>query len=229
MFVTGASPGRRIPAFRPMTRRSATRYRTRSCRCCIVSILAPPEGGAQLCTRQVVASFNFFRIQTRTGVRRIFGEPIQIRRTHKFPYFRWSCQLRETVLCQRIAHGSRSPKSKNKRRLEIHRIIYTKHFLIPIPRLDQPVKFQTVFILINAAGEPACKIFVGPAVPATGIVLREPSRNAPLQAVKPLSNFGYTRVYKEIRMYTTGLMPVEYPSCTPILYHSTRLAPLNCN
>lgn len=39
-------------------------------------------------------------------------------------------------------------------------MIYTENFLIPIPRLDQPVKPQTVFVLVDAADEPPRKILV---------------------------------------------------------------------
>jgi hypothetical protein len=39
-------------------------------------------------------------------------------------------------------------------------MIYTEHFLIPISRLDQPVKPQTIFVLVDTADEPSRKIFV---------------------------------------------------------------------
>ena len=68
--------------------------------------------------------------------------------------------LRETISSPSIAHGSRSPESKNKRRIEIHRMIYAEHFLVPIPRLDQPVKSQTIFVLVDAADEPPRKILI---------------------------------------------------------------------
>ena len=75
-------------------------------------------------------------------------------RPHKVSYFCRTNKLRETMSCQRIAHGSRSPESKNKRRLEIYRMIYTEYFLIPISRFYQPVESQAIFILVDAVDEP---------------------------------------------------------------------------
>jgi hypothetical protein len=79
---------------------------------------------------------------------------------HENFYSSGDYSLRETISYPSITHGSRSPESKNKRRLEIHRMIYTKNFLIPIPRFDQPVKPQTIFVLVDAADEPPRKILV---------------------------------------------------------------------
>ena len=67
---------------------------------------------------------------------------------------------REVIAYLHIAHGPRFSKLKNKRRVKIHRMIYSENFLIPIPGLDQPVKPQTIFVLVDAADEPPSKIFV---------------------------------------------------------------------
>jgi hypothetical protein len=39
-------------------------------------------------------------------------------------------------------------------------MVNPKHFLIPIPRLDQSVKPKAIFVLIDASDEPPRKIFV---------------------------------------------------------------------
>jgi hypothetical protein len=80
----------------------------------------------------------------------MFRDDLRTTRTHEnFCFFR-AYSWRETISFLSIAHGSRSAESKNKRRVKIHRMIYAENFLIPIPRLDQPVKPQAIFVLVDA-------------------------------------------------------------------------------